>query len=88
VVIDLLANIYKEQRAELVPELISAANRFFSTSGQYTGFKPITVAEVRAYYREDAWIWRLYMTFRRVDRSLHKLLGKHYPYILPGKIRR
>lgn len=88
VAVDLLANLYKEQRAELVPELVDATNQFFSTGSQHARFKPISVTEVRAYYREDAWIWRLYMTFRKIDRSLHKLLGKHYPYILPGKIRR
>ena len=88
VTIDLLANLYKEQRAELVPELVNATNQFFLAGSQDGSFKPITVAEVRAYYREDAWIWRLYMAFRKVDRSLHKLLRKHYPYILPGKITR
>jgi hypothetical protein len=25
---------------------------------------------------------------RRMDRGLHRLLGKPYPYILPGRIRR
>ena len=43
---------------------------------------------MRAYYREDAWIWRLYLAFKKVDRALHRLLGKDYPYILPEKIAR
>jgi hypothetical protein len=46
------------------------------------------VPEVRAHYREDAWIWRIYLAFRKVDRALHRLSGKEYCYILPGRIRR
>ncbi len=88
VTIDLLANFYKEQQPELVPDLVDAVNGFFATHIEGGSFAPVTVNEVRGYYREDAWIWRLYLSFRRIDRSLYKLLGKHYPYILPGKIRR
>ena len=60
----------------------------FSVEIQDGGLKPITAAEIRAYYRQDAWIWRLYLTFRKVDRAMHRLFGKDYPYILPGKIKR
>jgi hypothetical protein len=88
VVIDLIANFYKEQRPALVPELLDTANRFFSVEIQDGGFKPITAAEIRAYYRQDAWIWRLYLTFRKVDRAMHRVFGRDYPYILPGKIKR
>lgn len=88
VLVDLVANFYKEQRPELVPELVGTINEFLSTTIQSSDFVPITVDEVRAYYREDAWIWRLYLAFRKVDRSLHKLLGRDYPYILPGKTKR
>ena len=44
--------------------------------------------EIQAYYRQDAWIWRFYLAFRRIDRYLHRLLGKDYPYVLPGKTKR
>jgi len=88
VTIDLLANLYKEQRAELVPDLVDAVNRFFAADIEMGAFKPIIVSEIRGYYRQDAWIWRLYLTFRKVDRALYRMLGKHYPYILPGKIKR
>jgi hypothetical protein len=51
--------------------------------------EPIGESEVRSYYREDALIWRLYLGMRRVDRTLRtRILGKEYPYILPGKITR
>jgi hypothetical protein len=88
VTIDLLANFYKEQQPELVPDLVDEVNSFFTAHIEGGSFAPISVDEVKSYYREDAWIWRLYLSFRKVDRTLHKLLGKHYPYILPGKIKR
>jgi hypothetical protein len=88
VVVDLIANFYKEQRPELIPDLVDTINGFFSAEIREGGFEPITEKEVRAYYREDAWIWRIYLAFRKMDRSLHGLLGKDYPYVLPGKIKR
>jgi hypothetical protein len=88
VVVDLIANFYKEQRESLIPDLIDAANDILSTEGSETEFSPITTQEIRSYYREDATIWRLYLSFRKVDRALHKLLGRDYPYVLPEKILR
>ena len=72
----------------LIPDLVDTVNSFFSAEIRAGEVEPITEKEVRAYYREDAWIWRIYLAFRRIDRSLHRLLGKDYPYILPGKIKR
>ena len=88
VAVDLVANFYKEQRPELIPGLVDTVNRFFAGNARLRGGRPLTAAEVRAYYREDAWIWRLYLAFKKVDRSLHRLLGKDYPYILPDKVKR
>jgi len=88
VAVDLVANFYKEQRPELIPGLVDTVNRFFAGNARLSGLKPLTEAEVRAYYREDAWIWRLYLAFKKVDRFFHRLLGKDYPYILPGKVKR
>jgi hypothetical protein len=88
VTVDLIANLRKEQRPELIPDLVDTVNGFFSAEIRDSGFKPITLKEVTAYYREDAWIWRIYLAFRKIDQSLHRLLGKDYPYILPGKIKR
>lgn len=85
VCIDLIANFYKEQLSDLVPDLVAAVNRQLSGRAD---FEPLTVSEIRAYYREDAWIWRLYLAFRKVDRALHHLIGRPYPYILPDRIRR
>lgn len=88
VVVDLIANFFKEQRSDLIPAVIDTVNEFLSSEARESDFKPIAVKEVRAYYREDAWIWRIYLAFRRIDRFLHRLLGKDYPYVLPGKIKR
>ena len=89
VAIDLIANFYKEQRQDLVPDVIAAVNEFFAQEVTAWGVKPIAEPEVRSYYREDAFIWRFYLSARKVDRFLRtRLLGQEYPYILPGKIQR
>jgi hypothetical protein len=89
VVIDLVANFYKEQRPDLIPEVIDEVNDFFTGEAAALGIQPIEEREVRSYYREDALIWTLYLSFRRIDRWLQtRLLRREYPYILPGKIQR
>jgi hypothetical protein len=50
--------------------------------------KPLTAKEIEDYYREDAFIWRIYLAFRKIDRALHGVLGKDYPYILPERVER
>jgi hypothetical protein len=87
VVVDLLANLYKEQMPQRVVDFLPVANEFLRCSGESYG--PIGEKEVRDYYREDRLIWSLYLGMRRLDRFLQKrLLRRQYPYILPGKIRR
>ena len=89
VTIDLIANFYKEQRPELVPDLVEVANACFKEEGADLGLAEITEKEVSDYYREDQVIWRLYLGMRRFDRFVRKkMLGLDYPYILPGKIKR
>ncbi|MHB9113820.1 MAG: DUF6206 family protein [Thermoleophilia bacterium] len=84
VAVDLAANLYKEQRSDLVGVAVELVNEFLGP----TCSEPVTEEEVRAYYREDARIWRVYLAFRKVDRLLHRLQRKEYPYILPGKVVR
>jgi hypothetical protein len=89
VAIDLIGNFYKEQRPELIPGLIDVSNDFFKNEAGELEITPITEKEVISYYREDAWIWRLFLTFRRIDRFLKtRITRKPYPFILPGKIKR
>jgi len=89
VIIDLIANFYKEQRPELVPGLVAAANECFTRQAVELGVREITVKEVSDYYREDEVIWSLYLSFRQFDRFVRRnVLHREYPYILPGKIKR
>jgi hypothetical protein len=88
VCVDLVANFYKEQRPELIPDLVNEVNTLLSSQTQEGQFTPITIKEVHSYYREDAMIWRLYLAFRKVDRTLHELFKREYPYVLPDKIER
>ena len=89
VAIDLIANFYKEQRAELIPRLVETANDFFAQEAAYLGIEPISEKDIASYYREDRIIWALYLALRKLDRFLHtRLMRREYPYILPGKIKR
>lgn len=84
VFIDLAANLFKEQRPDLIAMAIEIMNRQLGPDQ-----KPLTVTEVKKYYREDKLIWSLYLSFRRVDRWLTtKIFRKRYEFILPGKIKR
>ena len=87
VAMDLVANLYKEQRSDLVPPLVDVVNEFLCE--QWTDeVEPLTVSEVRGYYREDAIIWRFYLAARKIDRRLYRMRGREYPYILPERIKR
>jgi hypothetical protein len=89
VAIDLVANFQKEQRDDLIPGILDVVNDFFAGEAAHLAIQPIEGKEVESYYREDALIWTLYLSFRRIDRWLRtKLLRHDYPYILPGKIQR
>jgi hypothetical protein len=89
VTIDLIANFFKEQRPELVPALIEAANEFYADEGRALGIAPLTEKEVKSYYDEDKIIWIVFLALRRFDRWLHMyMLRRPYIYILPGNIKR
>jgi hypothetical protein len=89
VAVDLAANFYKEQRPELIPGVVDVVRDFFEGEAAELEVAPITAEEVRSYYREDALIWTLYLSMRKVDRFLRlRLLRRGYPYILPPKIER
>ncbi len=89
VVVDILANFYKEQREDLIPDLIRSANSFFDNGGKDFDVEPINEKEISDYYREDALIWSFLSFARRFDRFLYlKILRREYPYILPGNVKR
>jgi hypothetical protein len=81
---DLAANLFKEQKPELIPDAIDVINR--SLPGGEAG---ITIEEVEKYYKEDKLIWSLFLAFRKIDRWIKTtLLRKRYEFILPGSIKR
>lgn len=89
VTVDILANFHKEQRADLIPELVFTANSFFADEGRELGVEPFDDQEIKDYYREDAFIWSFLSSARRMDCFLYlKVLRRDYPYILPGKVER
>jgi hypothetical protein len=89
VIIDIIANFYKEQKPELIPDMVACANDFITRQGPDLDIQPITEKEVKIYYREDEIIWSMYLSMRQFDRFVRKkVLQRDYPYILPGKIKR
>ncbi len=84
VFIDLIANLYKEQRPDLVDPWIEIINR-----ETFDRMEPLNRKQIESYYKEDKLIWRLFLGLRRLDRFVKtKLLGQRYEFILPGKIKR
>ena len=86
VAIDLLANLFKEQREDLIEDCRRIAN---DKARDLLGGKEISYKEIEKYYKEDKFIWQLYLGARRFDRFVKvKILKKRYEYTLPGKIKR
>ena len=81
---DLAANLFKEQKPELIPDAIDVINRYLPG-----GEAGITLEEVEKYYKEDKLIWSLFLAFRKIDRWIKTtLLRKRYEFIIPGNIKR
>lgn len=84
VFMDLIANLHKEQKSELIEPAIECVNAHLPHDQ-----KPLTKTEVDKYYREDKLIWIVFLGLRRLDRFITtRLLWKRYEFILPGKIKR
>jgi hypothetical protein len=82
--IDLAANLFKEQRPDLIPMVIETINESLPEDIQ-----PLNQKDVEKYYKEDKFIWALFLTLRRLDRFLTtQIFLKRYEFILPGKIQR
>lgn len=87
VIIDIIANLHKEKRPDLIDYFIKIANEFMNGKG--ISSQPITRAEIDKYYKSDAFIWRFFQFSRRVDKFIiEKILRKKYHYRLPDKIER
>jgi len=82
--IDLIANLYKEKKTEFIEDAILLANALLIKN-----YKPITRNEIDTYYKNDKFIWQLFLALRRLDRWLtNRIFRKQYEFILPGKIER
>ncbi|MEZ4361186.1 MAG: DUF6206 family protein [Kofleriaceae bacterium] len=80
-ILDLLGNLFKERLGDLVPLFLSRANPMLP--------EPITEAQVRAYYEEDARMWTLIQRLRGADRWWQRHVRRRvYPFLLPGAIAR
>lgn len=81
VLLDLLGNLYKERLDRLIPAFIARANPVLA--------HPLTGAEVRTYYEEDARMWALLQRLRRADRWWQRAVRRRaYPFLLPRAIAR
>ncbi len=89
VIIDLIANFFKEQKPELIPGIIRQVNKFFKEEASEFNMEPITFEEVQKYYKNDKMIWVIFQNARKIDRYIKtKLFKKKYDFYLPGKIKR
>jgi len=81
VVTDLVANLYKEQRPDLIPVFLKIINKYLE--------QELFRKEVDKYYKEDKMIWTLFSALRKAERfiTVH-VLRKRYEFILPGAIKR
>ena len=84
VYLDLIANLYKEQKEDLISEAMKIANELIPK-----GVEKISLKEINKYYQNDKIIWQLFLGLRRIDRWLTtNIFRKQYEFILPGKIKR
>lgn len=84
VLIDLTANLYKEQCPHLIPIMLKLANGLPGLS-----HTPIYADEVKSYYNEDRRIWEIVQFSRKLHRwGVTKLKRGRYEFILPGTIHR
>lgn len=88
-IVDLLGNFIKEGVADRVADAVVVANLWMTAQPDGECYRPIDVAEVRAYYARDAATLELSLRARRLTRFVqNELLGRRYDFILPGHIRR
>ncbi len=81
---DLIANLHKEQKPELVEPALEIINSHLSVPPP-----GLTSTQVESYYKEDKLIWTLFLGLRRLDRFMTtRILKQRYEFILPGKINR
>ena len=81
VAVDLAGNLLKERLEHLVPDAVAAANERIDP--------PLTVDEVRKYYRSDARTWEVLLRLRRADQWWQRRMRRRtYPFLLPEPTER
>lgn len=81
VLVDLTANLIKEQLQPAIPAFLEASNEAVP--------EPITRGEVEKYYRSDALMWEVLQRLRRADRWWQRTVRRRtYPFLLPGRVER
>ena len=89
VLTDLVANFHKEEKAELIPRAIEVINHQLGEQASDLEIEPLTQKEIDSYYKNDAFIWWLFLGLRRFDRFLKtRIFRQKYDFILPGNIKR
>jgi hypothetical protein len=89
VTIDLLANMIKEQKPEVIPSCLRVVNQYFRSEASEFNIKIIEKKEIFSYYKEDKMIWDIFQTTRKFDRWLQtKVFRQPYEFYLPPPIER
>jgi hypothetical protein len=78
--LDIAGNLQKEGLEAQIAWFLDLANRRVE--------RAIDEREVRAYYADDARMWAVLQRLRRADRGWQRMLGRTYPFLLPGTIVR
>lgn len=89
VALDLVANFYKEGRADCIPVALETINHYLKERCPNLNIRELDCREIARYYARDALIWRMLLYLRRLHRFVtRRVLGRRYDFILPGKIKR
>ncbi len=89
ILIDMVANFYKEGRDDLIDPALSIINSYLEKENQDKQIRNLKKSEIDSYYKNDAFIWALFLSLRRFDRFVKtKIFRQRYNFILPGKISR
>lgn len=89
ILIDLVANFYKEGRQDLIDGALIIINDFIENKKHAMGFAPLNRAEIDGYYKNDAFLWSLFLMLRQFDRFVKtRIFMQRYNFILPGAINR
>ena len=84
VMIDLAANLYKDQRPDLIPGLLEKMNVLSDISDA-----PLSEKEIQSYYNDDKRIWQIVQFSRKFHRwFVTQIIRRRYEFILPDNINR